>query len=1068
MCNPVQPDPDEAPTGLRLQALPVSITEDGTLATPEPTYTYPLAQAGQRDTKVTLDVQVDDGTHITRDRVESSNRSCMPVSWRTTVTNTAGGATVTDMSWLQVGGESGSGAAMQLHERMFENYGEDNELHHNPQMGGAGNTGHEADPGVEVKLYGGRVIEYSASGSTHVGCVHPMDFGGDPDNNADSNHDGDGENNPLLWWQNRLYQKVDLHYQGDANISRVTNWWYAPSEWNDDGVSSSSLTYLVSNNAVRPLTFDQAFIVNMVTGTYTEVADFAAPDPILDPILDRWDVSKVNYVKNGVQISAPGPVPEGKVAIFLRHAATEFSVAFVAKLTDTDDDAGLFTATQNRSPNYVNLQHFLVPGITSDLDENAGPSIQWISKTTGIRPAGWIGFQYFVVTGTTTDVQVALSRLANSGWLDEDPDDPSTTAKAGTAFPNADAAGVELPAPVEVPTLVGCGQSQMMAGYSQWWNLELDATLGKASAAGPISTGNPISTLDESLIAWNDTAKRFEALDVFRNAWGCFGDGAPNSFGPNVALAYAFKLRHQSCWQIWMGYNGAGMSNTNPLLPATWNAAGASPFIFSLAVTVTRIGDGTTATVESGIPGIFAAAVVGASVQIGGSALGYLDFAAGSSEHPLREVDADNLGGNNTHYGRGVRIAAIDGDASAVTLSGAGGSGVTYEFANETATLDFTYGPVELAGNNGIGTENIERAVAHALTKLNRTIAPELTLTFWGESEIGASQAQVSADLAAHIDWLRAELGISAVEPCPHGIIELTPFTPAGTDAEVLAVINGQRDVVDLRPRVFTVDTSPFRLRLESGPYPVTQRSENGTHYTAASLNRIGIVVDERYATFEDVPPTDPIDPFPGAGGDPQPPLDPYPGTGQGGGGGGSGGGNGGGEVDFIVEDGTGLEDADSYCEVDFATEYFTDYGLSTEWTAALTATRQQALRVASEYLDQTFQDRLIGYQLNPGVQALEIPRSMAWSKHGVLIEGVPIDVQKATCEVARRWLIDPNDLLPDEAAASNVQSKSLAVGPLRFDKSFSGSATTQKSFPIVEKLMRLSGLVQSSGWSVR
>ena len=170
--------------------------------------------------------------------------------------------------------------------------------------------------------------------------------------------------------------------------------------------------------------------------------------------------------------------------------------------------------------------------------------------------------------------------------------------------------------------------------------------------------------------------------------------------------------------------------------------------------------------------------------------------------------------------------------------------------------------------------------------------------------------------------------------------------------------------------------------------------------------------------------------------------------------------------VDLIVEDGTGLADANSYASVEFGDDYFAAFSGSTAWDDAETATKESALRAATQYIDLRYGDRFTGFRLQP-LQALAAPRTSAW-KDGRTIEGIPVELEKATVEVAVRWIADATQLLPDEAAGSNVESRTVDVGGVRIGKTFQGSATTSKTFPIVDKLLRQSGLIRSGNFGVR
>lgn len=91
----------------------------------------------------------------------------------------------------------------------------------------------------------------------------------------------------------------------------------------------------------------------------------------------------------------------------------------------------------------------------------------------------------------------------------------------------------------------------------------------------------------------------------------------------------------------------------------------------------------------------------------------------------------------------------------------------------------------------------------------------------------------------------------------------------------------------------------------------------------------------------------------------------------------------------FVVEDGTGLTDANSYVEVDYADEYHSDRG-NTAWTGT-DAVKQSALVKATDYIEQAYAGRWIG-------DALTDDQSLSWPRDA---EGVPDKLAQAVCLLA-------------------------------------------------------------------
>lgn len=118
--------------------------------------------------------------------------------------------------------------------------------------------------------------------------------------------------------------------------------------------------------------------------------------------------------------------------------------------------------------------------------------------------------------------------------------------------------------------------------------------------------------------------------------------------------------------------------------------------------------------------------------------------------------------------------------------------------------------------------------------------------------------------------------------------------------------------------------------------------------------------------------------------------------------------------MSLVVEDGTGLPDAESYASVSQADAYFAARGV-VAW-AGTTEAKEQALRRATDYMSATF-GLLWRSQRSKSAQALDWPR-VGWA-------GVPETIKRACMELALR--AQGLDLAPDVGA----QVKRETVGPI-------------------------------------
>ena len=126
----------------------------------------------------------------------------------------------------------------------------------------------------------------------------------------------------------------------------------------------------------------------------------------------------------------------------------------------------------------------------------------------------------------------------------------------------------------------------------------------------------------------------------------------------------------------------------------------------------------------------------------------------------------------------------------------------------------------------------------------------------------------------------------------------------------------------------------------------------------------------------------------------------------------------------LIVEDGTGLPNAESYVSVaDFDT-YCTTRGITFTGSPDTTA-KEVALRKATAYIDTRYRYKA-ARQFT--VKALEYPRAGLVDWSGMTITGVPSRVKAADCELAARALAG-TDLFSDDERGGMV--KSQQVGPI-------------------------------------
>lgn len=99
----------------------------------------------------------------------------------------------------------------------------------------------------------------------------------------------------------------------------------------------------------------------------------------------------------------------------------------------------------------------------------------------------------------------------------------------------------------------------------------------------------------------------------------------------------------------------------------------------------------------------------------------------------------------------------------------------------------------------------------------------------------------------------------------------------------------------------------------------------------------------------------------------------------------------------IVVEDGTGLENSNSYISVNDATVYFSVRGI-TSWSELTQDKQEIALIKATDYLDNAFD---WNGKKKTQEQALKFPRENLVDSDGYKVEGIPLNLKYAECECA-------------------------------------------------------------------
>jgi len=158
----------------------------------------------------------------------------------------------------------------------------------------------------------------------------------------------------------------------------------------------------------------------------------------------------------------------------------------------------------------------------------------------------------------------------------------------------------------------------------------------------------------------------------------------------------------------------------------------------------------------------------------------------------------------------------------------------------------------------------------------------------------------------------------------------------------------------------------------------------------------------------------------------------------------------------FVVEDSTGVPDANAYIDIPFFREYFGDRGVTfTEDDTVI----QTWIVQGTDYIETVFGWRLVGTKKTEE-QGLHFPATLAYARDGTLIadDVIPLSLMRACAEYARRAKAGP--LMPDPTVSAegyHVVTTRKKIGPI--EKEFrvmgsSGQPILIRSYPAADSLM--------------
>ena len=149
----------------------------------------------------------------------------------------------------------------------------------------------------------------------------------------------------------------------------------------------------------------------------------------------------------------------------------------------------------------------------------------------------------------------------------------------------------------------------------------------------------------------------------------------------------------------------------------------------------------------------------------------------------------------------------------------------------------------------------------------------------------------------------------------------------------------------------------------------------------------------------------------------------------------------------FVVEDGTGLENANSYISIDEFKDYWTDRNV--DYSTKTDTEIQASLIKATQYIDNNYV--FIGYKNNYN-QGLEFPRYNALDRNGYLVVDIPKCLKYAICE-ASAININGADLFA--SSEDGITEKTENVGPVETTYKYKNKSTGMIVYQVITRLLK-------------
>lgn len=165
--------------------------------------------------------------------------------------------------------------------------------------------------------------------------------------------------------------------------------------------------------------------------------------------------------------------------------------------------------------------------------------------------------------------------------------------------------------------------------------------------------------------------------------------------------------------------------------------------------------------------------------------------------------------------------------------------------------------------------------------------------------------------------------------------------------------------------------------------------------------------------------------------------------------------------ITLIIEDGTGITNANAYVDVQFVDD-IAEINDTEGWTYCPEEDKNKFIVRATRLIDTLYGHRMKGSILSDD-QSLLYPRGSFMDSQGRLIESgtMPNALLNATAQAAIGFALNDIKFVEEDFDESNVKRESVTVGPLSesveyFEKQNKNSSTKQEVLTYISPLLNL------------